>query len=176
MRNILAIIDTGSLLFPAILAILGFFGKSVYEIYLEDRKRSRQLMESKLQNFYWPICIRLKKNQSVYKYLFIGKKDSDKDSIDYKIAHYVEKNILLSNHQEILSIITSYRHLADVDSQIGPLIDEYIKHVSIYKALADSGIDEFAGVVGDAPYPPKIDEYFYNKTKELQEILAKKRI
>jgi hypothetical protein len=176
MKDTLETINGSSLLLPAILAVFGFFGKSLYDIYLEDRKRDRQLIESKLQNFYWPICIRLKKNENVFRYLFKGKRDSDKESIDYKISHYVEKNILMNNHEEILSIITSYRYLADADNEIGPLIDAFIKHVSIYKALLDSGINEFPGIISNAPYPSKIDDYFYEKTKALQEILDKKRI
>jgi hypothetical protein len=176
MKEAQETINAGSLLIPAVLAVIGFFGKSLYDIYLENKKRSRQLIESKLQNFYWPICIRLKKNENVFRYLFKGKKGKDEESMNYKISHYVEKNILMANHEEIISIITSYRHLADSDNEVGQLIDAYIKHVSIYKALLDSGINEYPGVVSDAPYPKRIDDYFYEKTKALQATLDKKRI
>jgi hypothetical protein len=162
-----------SLLWPAVLAVAGYAFKSIYEIFLDYRKRNRELVESKLQNFYWPICIRLKKNGNVYSYLFKGKNNPDHESDAYKIANHVERNILILNHQEILSIITNFRYLADVDGQIGPLIDEYIKHVSIYTAFIESGIEGYPGVKAKAKYPSDIDEYFYNKTKALQEKLWK---
>ena len=169
--------STGSsLLWPAILAVLGFAAKSIYDAIIDNRKRHRKLIESKLQNFYWPICIRIKKNQNFFRYFFEGKEVKDKDSVEYKVTHYVEKNILIKNHDEIVTIITKYRYLADADSQVDTLIDQYLRHVSIYKAFLNSGIDEYPDKAGHAPYPAAIDDYFFDKTKELQHKLDKQKI
>ncbi|MDB5137751.1 MAG: hypothetical protein JWP37_4354 [Mucilaginibacter sp.] len=165
-----------TLLIPTLIAVAGFIGKSVYDIYLDKRKRNRKLIESKLQYFYWPICIRLTKNENIYQYLYKGKKDTDKDSLDYKIAHYVEKAILMTNHKEIIDIITRYRHFADADTEVGGLIDAYIRHVSVYNALMAAKVDEFPANVSNAPYPAGIYDYFYRKTLELQSVLDKKKV
>jgi hypothetical protein len=168
--------NLSSLFWAAVIAVFGFIAKSIYEIYLEDKKRDREKIELKLQNFYWPINIRLNINRNVYKYLFQGKSNSDKNSNEYKIAKYVEENILLKNHEEILQIITNYRYLANADNEIDEIVNVYIKHVSIYKALIDSGIDGFPGIVASTPYPRKIDDYFSSKTDELQKDLDKRTI
>lgn len=161
------------IMIPVIIGILGYLGKSVYEIYVNRQKRKRELLEDKLKNFYWPIYIRLKKNEDTYRLLFKGKMKTDSDSIDYKISHYVEKEVLLKNHEEILEIITNYRHLAETDTNFEQLTDEYIKHVTIYQGFLHAGINEYPGVKADAPYPTGIDDYFFKKTKVLQEKLER---
>ena len=165
-----------SLLWPAILAVGGFILKSIYDAILDYRKRKRKLIETKLQNFYWPICIRIKKNQNFFNYFFEGKEVKDKESVAYKVTHYVEENILIKNHDEIVDIITKYRYLADPDNEIDGLIDQYLRHVSIYKAFLNSKIDEYPDKGGNAPYPARIDDYFFDKTKELQRKLDKQKI
>ncbi len=164
-----------SLLIPTLLAVAGFFGKALYDIYLDNRKRNRTLLESKLQYFYWPIFIRLAKNEDIYQYLLAGKEDS-KETLDYKISHYIEKNILMVNHKEIIDIITHYRYLADADGKIDSLMDGYIRHVSIYNALMASNVDEFPANVSNAPYPPDIYGYFKEKTMALQSVLDNKKV
>lgn len=161
-----------NLLVPAFLAAVGYLGKSFYEIYVNKKKRKRELIEKKLSLFYWPVCIRLKKNENVYRYLFEGKKEKEKDSMSYRIAHYVEKNVLIKNHEEIVDIITQYRYLADPGEDFEKYINQYIRHVVIYKALLDADINEFPGVVTrDGPYPAGIDAYFEHKTNALQKEL-----
>jgi hypothetical protein len=156
------------IMIPVLIAVAGYIAKSGYEILVNRQKRKRKIIEDKLQNFYWPIYIRLKKNKDTYMLLFKGKKKSDVNSTDYIIAHYVEKEVIMKNHEEILEIITKYRHLADTDDQFEQLTDALVKHVTIYRSFLNAGINEYPGVKGDAPYPTGIDNYFFNKTKELQ--------
>ena len=163
--------DFISLVVPALLAVAGYFGKSLYDIYANNKKRRRELIENKLRFFYWPIYIRLKKNENTYRFLLKGKKDSNPLSNEYIIAHYVEKNVLLKNHEEILQIITDYRYLADSDENFEIYLNSYIRHVTIYKAFLDASINEYPGVATDAPYPTQIDDYFYQKTIHLQNVL-----
>jgi hypothetical protein len=106
----------------------------------------------------------------------MGKEHSDKESIHYKVAHYVEENIVLKNHEEILAIIINYRHLAEKDSEIEPLINAYIKHVSVYRALFESGSGEYPAHALNTPYPKRIEGYFFEKTRELQEKLNSMKI
>jgi hypothetical protein len=163
-----------SLLIPTLLAVAGFFGKALYDIYLDDRKRNRKVLESKLQYFYWPIFVRLTKNEDIYQYL-LDKGDA-KQTLGYKISHYVERNVLMPNHKEIINIITRYRYLADGDNEIDKLLDDYVRHVSIYNALIASKVDEFPGNVSNAPYPPGIYAYFKKKTMSLQSVLDNKKV
>jgi hypothetical protein len=162
-----------NIMIPVVIAVLGYISKSAYEIIVNRKKRKRELIENKLQYFYWPIDIRLKKNKETYDLLIKGKMSHDKSSDDYIIAHYVEKEVLLKNHEEILEIITKYRHLADTDLTFEKLTDDYIRHVTIYRGYLDAGINEYPGIKGNAPYPRGIDEYFFKKTRSLQAKLEK---
>ncbi|MBS1637379.1 MAG: hypothetical protein JST26_15795 [Bacteroidetes bacterium] len=161
------------LLIPAVLGVLGYIGKTLYEIYSNKEKRKRELIENRLRYFYWPISIRLKENENTYHYLFKGKKSKDPSSTNSVIAHHVEKNVLMKNHEEILSIITEYRYLAETDPELETIIRAFIRHVVIYKAFLDASINEYPGVASDAPYPTGIDTYFYKKTEQLQKALEK---
>ena len=124
-----------------------------------------------LRDFCWPIYIRLKENEATYQILFKGKMDNDTDSVNYKIARFVEKFILMKNHEVIVAITIKYRYLAETDSELEDLLKAYIRHVRIYKALLDNNINKYPGVELEAPFPSKIDAYFYNKTSQLQKKL-----
>ena len=164
---------TNSLLIPTLLAVFGFFGKSAYDIYIDKRKRNRELLESKLQKFYWPIFIRLEKNEDIYIDLYQGKKEAE-DTLAHKIANTIEKEILMPNHKEILEVITKYRYLANPDKSIDGYLKAYIRHVSVYYGLIDAKVDKFPEAVSNAPYPPGIYEYFKEKTLNLQADLDNK--
>ena len=157
-----------TLLIPAIIALVGYFGKSFYEIYTNNQKRKRELIEAQLHLFYWPIVIRLKKNENTYHYLFKGKREQNEKSISSIIARYVEVKVLMKNHVEILEIITEYRYLSDSDDKFEQLLNSFIRHVTIYQAFIEADIKDYPGVSGDAPYPTGLDKYFYDKTEKLQ--------
>jgi hypothetical protein len=114
----------------------------------------------------------LQENEYTYRLLFKGKKAAN-NSTDSIIARFVEKHVLMRNHEEILSIIKDYRYLAETDADFEGIMKDYIRHVKIYKALLDAGNNEYAGIAAGAGYPGKLDEYFYDKTNQLQKKLER---
>ncbi|HLU90597.1 MAG TPA: hypothetical protein VKZ51_12245 [Cyclobacteriaceae bacterium] len=139
------------LILPAMVAVVGFLGKSFYELYLEGRKKRIQNMEDKLRHFYWPVLIRLEKDNAIWETIL--SKRHDQNTIQYKIADNVERNTILANHQEILDIINNYVYLAEPDEALTEAIKEYIKNVTIYKALRDAGEEQMFPLELGAPWP-----------------------
>lgn len=160
--------EFGSLLLPAVIAVAGYILKSIYEIVIERQKRKRALLEEKLKKFYWPIMTRLEKTHAVWLRIF--KNRHVENSVEGKIAHYVEKKEVLKNHEEIVAIITDNRHLAEFDAELVEVIGKYLEHVTIYKAIIDSNEKTFPGLLG-APYPKSFDEMIRVRTEKLQKKL-----
>lgn len=162
-----------SLLFPAIIAVIGYLLKSVYEVVLDWEKRNRNMLEEKLKNFYWPILTRMEENNAIWK-LILTKRENRND-LERKIGEYVEENIILKNHREIMSIIITYRYLAKFDPELTTHMNEYFKHVAIYEGILRSKENTFPGLMG-APYPTKFDDIIRDRTTKLQKRLDKKML
>jgi hypothetical protein len=162
-----------SLLLPGIIAVAGYLVKSLYDVILERQKRKTTLLEEKLKNFYWPILTRIEENTAIFKLLL--DKDNRKDAIKRNIANYVERHVILKNHEEIMAIIVKNRYLAKFDEELSDQLREYIRHVSIYKSILESKEDIFPADIG-AAYPVKFNDIIKSRTEELQKTLDKKRI
>jgi len=95
-------------------------------------KERLEFVTSQLQAFYWPIKIRLEKNNAVYDMLsspFVGKN--------------IDTSVVLPNHLEIIEIIESNIHLAQADNRLKDEIKNYIGHVYMYQALRQGGYQGF---------------------------------
>lgn len=160
------------LLIPALIAVVGFLGKSIYELYLDRRKRKIQNIEDKLKLFYWPVLIRLEKDNAIWETIL--SKREEQNSIQYKIASNVERNTILKNHQEVLDIINNYIYLAEPDAMLTSEIKKYIKNVTIYKALREAGEETKFPIRLGAPWPEYFFELIKSKTEYYQNKLNKK--
>ena len=157
-----------SILLPALIATSGYLAKSIYDIYLEKRRKRIQNIEDKLKLFYWPILIRLEKDNAIWKIVLSKKKDSG--SLEYQIADHIEENIILKNHHEILDIINNYAYLAEPTVALRQEIDSYIKNVTIYIALRKSGDNTKFPIEFDASWPI----HFYPIIKERTDYYQKR--
>ena len=158
---------------PVLIAVLGYLGKSVYEIYVNRQKRKREQLENQLKYFYWPIYIRLQKNADLYRIILKFKPKKENESIDAKISRYVQKEVILKTHEEIIDIIITYRHLAETDYEFETLTNQYITHVSIQRGFYHAEMDEYTFIFSEALYPLGIDNYFHDKTIALQKKLER---
>ena len=163
----------GSLILPAIIAVIGYVLKSGYDVVLDWEKRNRTMLEEKLKNFYWPIQTRLEENNAIWK-LILSKRE-ERNELEKKIGVYVEENIVLKNHREIMGIIINYRYLAKFDPELTAMMNEYFRHVAIYEGILQSKENTFPGLMG-APYPTKFDDIIRDRTEKLQKQLDKKML
>lgn len=154
--------DTNShgLLLTSFIAVLGYLGKSIYDLYLDNRRKRKENIADKLKLFYWPVLIRLEKDNAIWAIILDKRKDAN--SVAYKIANQVEKASILRNHQEILDIIDSYVYLAEPDLIFTEQIKEYVNNVTIYKALRESGEETIFPLALGAGFP----KYLYSIIKE----------
>jgi len=124
------------LLIPTLIAVIGFLGKSVYELFLERRKRKIQNIVDKLKLFYWPIFFRLEKNNAIWDEI-LCRTPLGEDILDKRISD-AERSNILKNYKEILDIIDKYVYLAEPDEASITMIKEYIIRVTHFKALEES--------------------------------------
>ncbi len=157
---------------PALLAVLGFLGKALWDIIISMRNKRIELLEKKLQNFYWPVLIRLEKDNAIWESIL--SKRNDPQSFQYKMASYIEKNHVLQNHQEILTIIEQNIHLAEPDQALTASIRKFIKNVSIYKAIRESGEEKVFPMELGAEWPADFYSLIKKRTTFFQNKLNKK--
>ncbi|ESU21413.1 hypothetical protein FEDK69T_24800 [Flavobacterium enshiense DK69] len=162
-----------TLILPALIGVIGYLLKSGYDLLLNRQKLRRSVLEEKLKNFYWPILTRLEQNTSIWRAIL--QKRNENDELQKKIGQYVEENIIIKNHREIVSIIINYRHLAKFDDKLSDVLQKYLRHVGIYEGILRSEVPTLPGLLG-APYPNDFDEIISERTKQLQIELDKKTI
>ena len=69
-----------------------------------------QLLERQLADFYWPIYLRLEKDNVIWERI-LDQEREDNESLK-KIGEFIEKDVIIPNHEEIVDIIESKIHLA----------------------------------------------------------------
>lgn len=158
------------ILWPAVIAVVGFILKALYELYMESRKRKIQKLEDRLKSFYWPLLVKIEKDNVIWESIL--SKRSDPNSKEYKIAEHIEAEVL-SNHDEALAIIENNLYLAEPDEVFIEQIKLYIKNVTIYKAIRAAGdITTFPIELG-AQWPTELYRLVNKKTKHYQDVLNK---
>lgn len=130
------IAEDGNLIIPAFLAAVGFIGKSLWDVYSKNRENKIKFKEEQLSKFYYPILIRLEKDNVTWQ--LILQKKREKDSLDAKIGESIEREVILPNHDEILRILESNIQFCQND-ELMKMFNHYIKHVLVYKAIRASG-------------------------------------
>jgi hypothetical protein len=129
-----------------------------------------EFIERQISEFYWPIYLRLEKDNMMWKR--IKSLGSDKNALPDAASEAIEKDFILKNHQEIVEIVESKIHLAENSANSRELIDEllkYIKHVAVYKTIRSiKELQKFNPVDLNEPFPPKLFPLIENNFRELQ--------
>ena len=156
----------------AILGVLAFIGKSVWEIYNENRARKVELIEKQLSLFYYPLLIRLEKDNVTWK-MILDKRKGD-NSLKEKIGKNIESEVILPNHDEMIQIIEQNSYLCQ-DESIEKMLVQYIKHVAVYKAIRETGDENTFPMNYDKSlqWPSEFHDSISNNTKQLQRKLDK---
>jgi hypothetical protein len=177
--------NTFSSIIALVSAALGFTLKSVMTAYVDQQKELEleawkikvNELEKRLSQFYWPIYLRLQRDNVVWKRL--SDRGNEQDPDRQKLGQQIETDVLLPNHSEIVSIIENNRHLAGSDPILETQLLKYIRHVAVYKALRAAGIwkDPFQF---DEPYPegffPIIEQQLKLLQKEYDQMLSKQGV
>ena len=146
---IVTIVDKAAIGF--LILIAGFFVNRALESFKSEKELKRELekdrvgrklqfLERQLSDFYWPIYLRLQKDNVVWRTIF--DKSLKDDPVRSSVASEIEKNYILPNHDEIIETLEKHIHLANLDNKLESSIFEYVRHVAIYKALRSAGHED----------------------------------
>lgn len=187
-----------SALYGAVGAAVGVIGTSLwdrYQGYKADipievwRLRATQL-ERMLSEFYWPLYTRLAQDDAAWDKVFMHLRprsdmqqpewvQSMSDEARHKLSSEMENAVLLPNHLAAVEIIRSSSHLANANADLMALLNQYIKHVEVYRSLRAANINRDPIGVGE-PYPPELTKtvklWLDRYQKEYDELLQREEI
>lgn len=137
------------------------------DLLKDKRLRKVSYLEKQLSEFYWPIYIRLQKDSVLWER--VPNFFNDAHSLPRETNDFLEREVLLKNHEEIVKVIESKFHLAEADEALSEEILKYIRHVTIYQAIRK--VDDFRHLNPlnfNEPFPPNFLELFTKKLTEVQ--------
>lgn len=133
---------------------------------LRDAKEL-DFLDRQLSQFYYPLYIRLHIDRAVWDRILDKKKGSG--DVRGRVGEAIEKNVILPNHLKMVGIIESNIHLAESDGTAFSQMLQYVRHVSVYRALRESGIVDTDPLDLGEPWPSQFLEVIERTTGELQE-------
>ena len=148
--------------------------KTLWDSYVDKRKeielqtwriRAEQL-EKRLSQFYWPIYLRLQRDNVVWKRILDRQTSIDDERS--RLAYQIEESVLLPNHAEIVKIIESNMHLAGADVTFERHVMEYMRHVDVYQSLRTVGIKDKDPIHFGEPYPQGFFEALSERLRKYQ--------
>jgi hypothetical protein len=185
-KFILTILDKG--LLALVLAVAAFFFNRLLEKYksqqsmLNEMAKQKQsfenelarqrdaihlkFVERQLSDFYWPIYLRLQKDNVVWRRILDRNKGND--ALRQKVGVEIERNFILTNHDEIVKIIESNIYLAKADDELLEPLLKYLKHIAVYKAMRAAGCYDKDPIHLQEPWPRDFFPVIEERTKALQ--------
>jgi hypothetical protein len=137
------------------------------DLLKDKRLRKLTYLEKQLSEFYWPIFIRLQKDNVLWER--VPNFFDNSNSLPQETNDYLEKEVLLRNHEEIGQIIESNFHLAEADSELSQEIFKYIRHVTVYLAIRKvNNFRKLNPIDFNEPFPPNFISLFNSKLSEIQ--------
>jgi hypothetical protein len=139
------------------------------KIIEDNRDKIVSTVEKQLALFYYPIYFRLQKDNALWK--LSPQLAGEIDSLPPETNDIIEKEYIIKNHIEILSIIESNIHLIEMDNELQESINAYIKHVAVYQIIRRTkSIDKLNPIVFNAPYPKLFIEIINVRMTRLQKM------
>jgi hypothetical protein len=154
-------------------AAAGFMAKGIWDNYINKRKSIEfdlwkirvNEAERRLREFLWPIYLRLQRDNVVWEKIL--QRDSE-DSENKKVAHQIEKDIILPNHLEVISIIESGMHFVRDDSELESALLAYVRHIDVYRSIRAAEIQDKDPIYFNEPYPKEFFRIIENRVKRMQ--------
>lgn len=154
-------------------AVSGIVLKSLWDRYWQRRddfetlKRNKRIewLERQLSEFYWPIYLRLQKDNAVWSRI---RDVASKDELRQKIGSGIERNFILPNHDEIVTLIETKIYLIGANQLLFDQLLRYIRHIAIYKALRSADVYDTHPINLGEPWPDELFQCIENQAKQLQ--------
>lgn len=127
------------------------------------RDKKLELLEKQLSEFYWPIYLRLEKDNLIWEKVF-----NQDGGLESAVRQKLEMTYILPNHDEIMTILEAKIHLARAHQPLSDAINRYIRHIAVYRAIRDAGITERDPAQFDAPYPSDLFGFVESEKNRLQ--------
>jgi hypothetical protein len=129
---------------------------------------SLQRIERQLSEFYWPMYLRLQKDNTVWRRLL--DKGKEEDNPLRRIGSRIEIDFILPNHNELVKIIETKIHLAEPDAALQAALLSYIDHVAVYNAAIAAGFTDLHGSQREllTPWPRELFPLIEDHTLKLQ--------
>lgn len=141
--------------------------RHLQSIELETWKLRAAQLEKRLLLFYWPIYIRLQRDNLVWSRILARYQDSpDEDQL--RLAYQIDQKILLPNHLEIVKIIESNMHLASADTEFHDALMAYLRHVDIYKSIRELEINNKDPIHYGEGFPKQLFGLFEQRLRRYQ--------
>ena len=127
-----------------------------------------QRIERQLSEFYWPMYLRLQKDNTVWRRLL--DKGKEEDNPLRRIGSRIEIDFILPNHNELVKIIETKIHLAEPDAALQAALLSYIDHVAVYNAAIAAGFTDLHGSQREllTPWPRDLFPLIEDRTLKLQ--------
>jgi hypothetical protein len=162
---------------PTLVATLaasaGFAAKAVWDWFYARRREWESLVMTKrveildlqLSQFYWPLYIRLEKNEVIWTRILDVTQD---DEGKRRLAAEIEHSVILPNHAEIVAIIETRMHLAEADADFTRELIHYIHHVTLHRALRAAGETRAFPMDFGISWPARLFPMVRRRTEALQ--------
>jgi hypothetical protein len=138
------------------------------EISKQRFSASLQRIERQLSEFYWPMYLRLQKDNTVWRRLL--DKGKEEDNPLRRIGSRIEIDFILPNHNELVKIIETKIHLAEPNAALQAALLSYIDHVAVYNAAIAAGFKDLHGSQREllTPWPRELFPLIEDHTLKLQ--------
>ncbi|MEB3337378.1 MAG: hypothetical protein VKJ46_07955 [Leptolyngbyaceae bacterium] len=135
------------------------------EIARLKRNKKLEILERQLSEFYWPLYLRLEKDNGSWNKVF----DDGKGNLSLDIKRKLETGFILPNHDAIMEILETKMHLARAHKELLDEILKYIKHVALYKAIRGAGILDKDPYNFGEPFPSQLFQLLQAEKDQLQQ-------
>lgn len=157
---IITLVDKGAI--GAVVLIGAFWLNKFLERFKAERARDNErerlraqkhldYLDRQLSEFYYPIYIRLFIDSATWERILDRHRGDDE--LRKRIGEEIEKNVILPNHEAIVSIIQSKIHLAEDDREAFAAILKYVRHVSVYRSMRAAGCYDRDPIALNEPWP-----------------------
>ena len=165
--------DTQQFLISCLAAVVGFLGKSAWDMFWKTRETQRSIafekrvmfLERQLEEFFWPLYIRLQHDNVVWQKILDRQSDDQELAA---VAHEIETKTIITNHAAIVELIRAKIHLAAGDENLETELLSYLRHVSLYQAIRGANIWNRDPLQFGEPYPANLFKVVELRTRELQ--------
>jgi Domain of unknown function (DUF4145) len=128
-----------------------------------------------LSAFFRPVHLRLRRDNINWRRIL--DLAAPEGSLDQGLAATIERDYILPNHEEILGIVERGRHFVESDKELARVLDEYLRHVVVYKAIRSSGDRTTLPLQAGAPWPeaffPLVEQRLLSLEREEEELRRK---